>query len=591
MKRFSTATRPTGTEMTVVLLGATGAEPSFLAWLVALERAAVPYVRVTLGSRGPLIAPATPRGDASFQALIVADDAALGALADSDCKMLADLERYAGLRRLIAYAYPTPARGLNPPVWEGPLEQRGAVLTPAGLRIFPYLRGSLAIDPGSWCYAAQPTSGERFETLLAGPDRSALLGIHRQHDGREEMVQTFAANVNQAHGHLLRHGQLMWLTRGTYLGYERNYLPLHIDDVLLGNHAWNVSTRAPDRSREAVIRMTVDDVARAARWSRARGVRLDLGFNGVGSERFAQAAARRADPLLDALVAERDAFGWINHTYEHLNLDDATGATIEAEIERNVSWARRAGLEPERGVLVTGEHTGLANLATTPPRPENRELAAALAAQGIRYLACDASRPYPVFGQDPAGPLWPAGAPFTTGQTLTIPRLPTALPFDAATEAQALDRMRVENPAQVPTTWRDVIATEARRIFVAIVSNDPRPHYFHQSNLTGEGIMYELLDAILDRYALYLKDTPIAQPTLGEVGELLSGWIEWRAALADGSVAGYRDGARVVIVNQSAAPLKVPVTGTAIGTRYGGSTSGWVLASPGRTTLETEAGR
>ena len=573
--------------MRLLLLGVTGEEPSYLAWRTSLERAGVPYEAATLAIDGPPLALTARSDQATFQASILATDDVLDALPAASREALVMLEREAGPRRLIAYAEPDPSHGLCPARWEGPLEELDAALTSDGLAVFPYLRGRLPTDPGSWCYAARPLPGEDFRTLLEGGDGSALVGIHRRSDGGEQMIQTFDANSGQAQGHVLRHGQLVWLTRGVYLGYERHYLPLHIDDVLLGNHGWSLDRHAADRDPGAVIRMTPSDAGRAARWSRIRRLRLDLACNGAGSERFLRAAGLDTDPLLAALAANRDAFGWINHTYEHLNLDDAAALAIEAEIKRNVIWARRARIELEPGVLVTGEHTGLANVAVTPPRGENQHLTGALAAQGIRYLACDASRPYPVLGDDPAGLLWPAGAPFAVGMALAVPRHPTSLPFDAATATQALDRIHLAEPGGAPRSWAAVVSAEARRMFVAVVGNDPRPHYFHQSNLAGEGIFYALVDAVLDRYGRYLTgDTPIAQPTLGDAGELISRWLTWRAALADGSVGGYFDGRRVMIVNNSSVALEVPVTGPRLGERYAGTRSGWIRATRGTTVVE-----
>lgn len=103
--------------------------------------------------------------------------------------------------------------------------------------MFPYLRGSLKLDRGSWGYVTTPINPARFETLLAAPDVSPLVGIYRHGDGREEMIQTFAVNANQSHALLLRFGQLACVSGGSYLGFERNYLPIHVDDVLLGNHS------------------------------------------------------------------------------------------------------------------------------------------------------------------------------------------------------------------------------------------------------------------------------------------------------------------------------------------------------------------
>jgi hypothetical protein len=157
---------------------------------------------------------------------------------------------------------------------------------------------------------------------------------------------------------------------------------LQIDDVLLPNHGWDAASHTIDMDPKAMIRMTPDDAARAARWSRSRDLRIYLVCNGAGSERHARVAGIDADPLLSSLLARRDEFGWINHTYEHVNLDDASRATIEADIERNRSWAQRVGIDLEVGALITGEHSGLANLAVAPPRGENPQLAAALEVRG-----------------------------------------------------------------------------------------------------------------------------------------------------------------------------------------------------------------
>ena len=131
------------------------------------------------------------------------------------------------------------------------------------------------------------------------------------------MVQTFDANAGQPQAHLLRPGQLAWVTRGGYLGHRRSYLSLQIDDVLLGNHGWDPAAHAVDRNPGAMVRMTAKDATHAADWARARGLRLGLVSNGAGSKRSRREAGLEVDPLLRALLARRDEFGWINHTYEH----------------------------------------------------------------------------------------------------------------------------------------------------------------------------------------------------------------------------------------------------------------------------------
>lgn len=583
--------------MRVLLLGLTGAEPAFTAWEQWLIRAGVPHDAIACRDLDATLrfteAGGSSRpGATRYQALILSDPGLLEvALEPEDRDALGRLERELGLRRLIAYAYPGPAHGLQTVRWSGPLDDLAPVLTDAGREVFGYLRERLPVDPGSWAHLAAPESPRTFQTLVAGPDGTALVGIHRRPDGREEMVQTFDANLAQVHGLLLRRGQLAWLTRGAYLGYERHYLSIQVDDVLLANHSWSVGAHRSDRDPGSSVRMTAADAARAGRWARSRGLRLDLACNGAGSD--SHAPSDDADPLLAALLEQDGAFGWINHTYRHADIDELDQAGIEDEIARNLTWAAGAGVALEPAALVTGGHTGLANLAAEPPRPENEHLAAALRAQRIQFVACDASRPYPTA----AGATLPPGIPFPVGAAFAVPRHPTALPHDAVTPAQVLDRLRSQAAAgdHPILDFDQVVAAEAHRLLCAAVGNDPRPHYFHQSNMIGggedtPGILYTLLDAVLDRYRRHLTDDVVLlQPTLGEIGRALLRLGAWQAIQRDGSVNAYRDPGAIVIENRSAAAVELPMTGTTVGERYGTMRSGWMRAAPGVTRVALDA--
>jgi hypothetical protein len=572
--------------MQLLLLGLTGAEPAFTGWSLGLTRAGVPFDAVALKDLTTPNEFVDASGGARYQGIILSDAGLIEmALEPADRELLEGLERDLGLRRLTAYAYPGPEHGLLTPTWSGKLEEVEARLTPAGRRVFPYLNERLPIDPGSWVYLARPESPERFETLVAGPEDTALVGIHRHADGREEMVQLFDANPYQSQGQILRRGQLDWLTGGTHLGYERNYLSVQVDDVLLANHSWSVNGHRSDQRPEARMRMSAADGEHAAQWVRSRGLRLDLACNGAGSQN-AGGDGNGGDPLLGTLLEHRDVFGWINHTYEHRNLDTLSQAEIEAEIKENVSWAAAVGIDVEQNALVTGAHTGLANLAQDPPQPENVHMRAALRAQGIRYVACDASRPYPgTGGSATAAP----GSLFSVGTAVAVPRHPTALPHDAATASQVLDRLRSDGQPGV-LTFEQVVVGESRRIFNAVLSNDPRPHYFHQSNLITGGdehasaLMYTLLDAVLERWNDHLRDdVPLLQPTLSEVGRLLLRQQAWQLVRGVGSIRAYIDGGRVTVVNDAPSALEVPLTGVAAA---GSDGCGWVRVEPGETTLE-----
>jgi len=579
--------------MRILLVGKTGREPGYQAWHASLVRAGVPFDAILAVDQGSPVVLISPDGAVRYQALILAGEGLLDGLLDG--AQLALAERDAGLRRLNAYAYPGPQFGLTPPTWAGRLDGVTARLTASGRELFPYLNGPVRIARGTWGYLATAEPGRHFETLLLGPGGSSLLGIHFDDDGREEMVQTFDANSAQMHGHLLRQGLLAWLTREVHVGYQRNYLTVHVDDVLLPNHGWDPVRHA---TGTGILRMTAQDAARAARWSREQGIRLDLACNGAGSQRHALETGAPGDPLLDALLAERDAFGWINHTFEHRDLSDASQAAIEREIQRNLAWAADHGIKFEPHVLVTGEHTGLADLTATPPRGENRNLAPALSAQGIRFLACDASRPYPSRSCELDSAPTPAGMPFTTGDTFVIPRYPTVLAHDVATPGQLLDRLRHTGGTRA-ATWPQLVSAEAQRIVAKVVGNDPRPHFSHQSNLvtadvgdesSRSSLLSELMDAVVSLYrSLILPSMPIAQPTMAEVGASLLRLQAWHDAWATGQVAAFREANAVTVVNRAGQAVELPLTGTRIGEDYGGMRSGWVRIDPGTTVFESAA--
>jgi hypothetical protein len=581
-------------QMRILLLGETGREPGYEAWRLSLARAGIPFDAIALAQRDSPLRIISPTGTVCYQALILAKDGLIDlALDEEELGTLDRVQRELGVRELTAYAYPGPRCGLGSPTWAGRLDGLTGCLTARGHEVFPYLVGSVPIDVGTWGYLATPDPSQRFETLLVGPDGSSLLGVHHD-EGRERMVQTFDSNSGQLHTQLLRHGLLSWLTRGTFLGYERNYLTLQVDDVLLPNHSWDPERHMTATDDDRMLRMSTADATRTARWSRSRGIRLDLACNGAGSRRYVQERGTDEDPLLAALLADQDAFGWINHTFEHQNLDQATRAAIEQEIEQNLAWALRHGIEFEPHVLITGEHTGLANLAATPPRGENPNLAPALAAAKINFLACDASRPYPAGSAADATPV-PAGEPFFTGSALAIPRYPTALAHDVATPEQLLDRLRWAGQSAAQS-WPEVVSVEARRMLTKLLGNDPRPHFFHQSNLiehrtdhpaSCSSLLCELVDALLDLYhSLIRPSMPIVQPTLAEIGRGLVRLEAWRHAATSGRVRAYLEGDGITISNRAGTTLELPLTGTLVGEDYGVSRSGWVSVPPGTSVFE-----
>jgi hypothetical protein len=533
-------------DLRVLLLGADGQEPAFLAWEAALRREGVPYHALAARLGHPPIDARTLGAGTSrarYQAVIVAagglpafDGARyVSALTADEWAALADFERDFGIRRITGFAYPSALYGLTAPRHSGATSGLTGTLTAAGRAVFDELRGDVPIDPHAYGHLAEPADPS-FTTLVEGPRGSALVGVVTHADGREEMVCTVDGNAGMIHVQLLRHGMLRWVTRGVYLGHQRHYLALQVDDVFLSDDSWDPASA---RTVPAEIRMQPADVEAAARWSRERGVRLDMTFNGHG--------AQRSDDLTAALLEHAAQFGWINHTFSHFDLDAVDPATLRSEIRRNVEFARGAGLAIDETELVSGNHSGFGN----------RELAGALADTGVRWIAADNSR-------DPVQR--------TVGPARTVPRHPTNMYFNVCTRDAQLDeyhhlflaRMGREPSTATATrlapatTWAGFLDLEARTMLRHILANDPRPHYVHQSNLAGERMLYDLVDATLDRHRA-LFSVAVTQPTLAEAGAELARQAAWRDALDRRRVTAFLQDGHVHL--RSTEPVEVPVTG------------------------------
>jgi hypothetical protein len=373
----------------VLLLSADGTEPGFAAWKYELTREGVPFDAVVSYAGAAKASTLTDAGladygdqHAKYDAVILATGdlgrqvdngngttSYLSALTDVEWAALAKFEQTFGVRQLSDYTAPSPAHGL---VAVGGASQDGksGTLTAAGKAAFPYLKGPIPIpddDPNpaaseAFGYAGTPVDPQSWETLVSAPAGGAYLGIYTHpDDGREEMVMTVAANENQSHAQLLRHGMLNWVTRGVFLGYQRNYLELQVDDLFLGDDAWDPAANTTNYDPAAASRMSAGDVAQAVSWSKARNVRIDFAFNGGGSALWQDQTGAASDPLVGAIQANQSSFGFVNHTFDHPNLDCSTASFITKEVNDNVAWAAAHGIPIDHTEVVTGEHSGLAN--------------------------------------------------------------------------------------------------------------------------------------------------------------------------------------------------------------------------------------
>jgi hypothetical protein len=642
----------------LLVLVVTDGRANVAAVTAQMDREGVPYLLVDANAPGrPAITAAflsdTVSGQprAKFQAVVLPHESALPA---AELDALAAYESRFKVRRLNAYTWAHPGVGLNYAQWSGTVDGMLATVTPAARAAgFGYLRGDLRLDdidsvvPESFAALATPATppaGAAYTPFVTLPvpggsgPAASVIGVYA-HDGREEMAMTVSLNEYQTHARMLTHGVVEWLTRGVHLGVWRNWFGVHVDDVFMADDRWHTAdncTYGDDcpatTTPNTPIRMTAADVDALVAWQNAKGLKLDLAFNGQGS-----VDAGTGDPLTARLLAQRANLRWVNHTYGHPHLgceqdgsvtpwqcvtDPATGqpkyvsrADIEYQIRQNVTWAQGKGISLDATELVTGEHSGLRSLPQMPV--DNPNLAPALTSTGVRTIAADNSR-------DPQSRM--------VGPARTVPRHPMNIFYNVATKAEEVDEYNwiytsqadggsgicTANPATStcipplpgPAAFDSyIVPIEARIALGHIVSGDPRPHYAHQSNITEDRVLYPVLDEVLARYqAGYATNTPLVNPRMAAVAEQLRRADAWRTAVSQGLIDGYVSAGRVTIVNRTGGSLYVPASApagtnvitlsilgieiilSAYGESYGTGKSAWTsLASGGRLLLRLPA--
>ncbi|MEU1183320.1 hypothetical protein ABZ464_37915 [Streptomyces sp. NPDC005820] len=616
-----------------------------------LTAAGTPYTEIDLTRPGRQVIDAAFLADtvdgrprARFQAVVLPNDNPFAA-GSAEMAALAAYEQTYGIPQVDAYTYARPEAGLQYPVhggYSGSLDGVRASVTAAGRTgPFGYLDGTVPFednDPSvgeSYAYLSTPAAGADFTSYVDAPvpgqsTRGSLVGEYR-HDGRRELVVTFVYNQYQQQFRLLARGIVEWMTGGVHLGASRNYFAVHVDDVFAADDRWNTTLDCTPGDVDCTdpgatpdpIRMTAADVDHAVTWQNSRNFTLDLAYNAVATV-DTRAQNNGADPLADRLLADKDRFRWINHTYTHAFLGcvqdttvvpwkcatDADGATqwvsrteISDAIADNRAWGQANGLPLEADELVTGEHSGLKVLPQQPV--DNPNLAPALDDNGIGWLGSDNSR-------EPDRR--------RLGAATTVPRHPMNVFYNAGRAAEQIDEYNwiytsraqggsgvcEDNPATTTcltapldpaTGYADhIVPIETRTALGHVLANDPKPHYIHQSNLAEDRLAYPVLDGVLDGYrALFADDTPVVNLRMKDIGTELERRTAWQAAVRDDRVTAYRVGDTVTVeapdgVDVTATlPSGTTLAGAAFGTAYAGGVSGWTPSAGTPLTLTLPA--
>lgn len=192
-----------------------------------LRNSGVPYTTVNLGDTNRPTVNATFLSDtvngvprAKYQGVVLPNEAPFGA-GSAEQTALESYEKTFGIPQVDAYTWAHPEVGLDYTDqnggWSGVLDGQTTQITAAGTTgPFRYLDGPLTFednDPAvqeTYGYAAHPREG--FTSYLNAPSGGSMLGQY-EHDGRRELVVTFAYNQYQKQFKVLARGIVEWLTQ------------------------------------------------------------------------------------------------------------------------------------------------------------------------------------------------------------------------------------------------------------------------------------------------------------------------------------------------------------------------------------------
>lgn len=577
------------------------------------------------------LARATPVRGGNFEGIVLpsADPAGLSA---AELRALSRYEKRYDVREVDAYTPPMADVGMTGPVYSGPLSGAAAVTARGARAGFGYLNRTFPFSGGvagqaPFGYLADPLPGTSALVRAAIPGSESTATLVWQFGKHLGIGFPYASYLFQFR--YLAHGIISWLTKGINLGDYRNYLDLAYDDMFLGDSQWSIQgkctpgiTACPKGTpMTATIRMNPADVTYLVQWEKQHDFKVEFLYNGGASARF---AVNGTDALLTATRPVAKDFYWVNHTYTHAyfgceqdfsvvpwkcvtdggQIQWAAGLSlISSQIEDNFSWARQNEIPYEPGVVASGEYSGLRMLPQQPV--DNPNLAEAMTADHIKWIAMDASR-------EPA--MRPVGA------ALGVPRIPIDIGEDADTVAEEVSEFNWYNDARAdggsgacqdsevtqclkPLSTRTgfgstIVPGQVQIVLAAMLGDNPRPVFMHQSNLTGDRIAYPVMNELLSAYRAVFSSSgaPVVNLPMSGCGAVLRDQRQWASASRSGQVSAWVDGHTLTISGPPGAvvPVTVPdgtttAHGTAFGSGYAGGRSAYTTLGPAPLTLTLPA--
>ena len=523
-------------------------------------------------------------------------------------QLLHQYERNFGVREAVISGYPAWDAsvdldyGMDLTTITGTSLINGRWQSPAGgTQLFEYINTANLLptvdlnNVGAWTVTAVPRndgSGPTVVPLLVdelNPTKTVISELTYL-DGRKVLLCTMSNATWYLHSNVLAYEFLNYATSGLFIGARHVYLEAHSDDLFIADDVWNPATNInwPEDGIHAPYRLGALEFIKLAAamttfWKQhplARSVTIDHAFNGIGTS--------SKDPLTTAVRLYGLNFGFINHTYSHADMGGCFDvpqkpctltpySTVYNEINKNATvWKnlRLPGYQYASSELLTGEYSGLSDPGDglSFSAGFNPALGKASSALGVRMLASDSSLP----NQNIIQQVVSKGI---TYNIVLMPRYPTSIYYNANTPDQNVseyNNMLYDSTCTDPSknckifNYNDILNAEVNTTLQQMLSNNPFPHMFHQSNLhtydsAGHIMLIDWLNAVLTKYEGLIK-LPIVSPRFHDLNTLA-----WQILAAKKAApSGFVNTTTGVVTLQGSSAATVEVTGLAGGTLYGG---------------------
>ncbi|MCP2323156.1 hypothetical protein HDA40_001663 [Hamadaea flava] len=473
-----------------------------------------------------------------------------------------------------------------------------ATLTTDGAAALDYLNPAANIPIlQSYVYRNQLAAGCAAQPVLQiGSD---VVGVRSTStDGRERMTLTFTSNQYLLQARLLTYGLFRWASKDLFLGDQRHYLNIDVDDwfntsdEMLPNGQLN-SDPGYQMSGHDAYNAYLRQTGLRSSYPLASQLTFGMAINGgdanltAASQCYPTGGINRLTSTTRCL---RNNFRWINHTLTHPKMNSTPYATNVAEISQNLTVAQRLGLPVDRTVLKTPEYSGLgvynpdATNDVDPPtdfglNASNPDLLRAATDLGVKYLHGNMSFPShqpPCFNCVIAHPMAP--------NLSIVPDWPTNIAYFSTTpdeETYFYNSFYGPNGKfpywSTNLTYSQIIAYETDQALLRLAAGSSYTTTFHIGNLrdygSGQTLLTDWAQQLLAKYSSYYS-VPVLSPGWPALAAYAQARTAHFAQLRAGVDAVY-DAATVTVTltSPTAGTLTLCGAQTAGATTYGNDVS------------------